>query len=1390
MNSPCSTQTRRLVCAHVLIAALTPLTAPAVTLNWLGGDGEWNTSSVQWSGDATVWPSTGEDNDAVFGAGTGSVQVASGGIFANDLSFAVDGYVIGGAALGLNGISPTLYAAPAVTGRVDAVLSGGSGLVKDGGGTLLLTGANTWSGPTLVRAGTLRVGNGGATGTLGGGSAATLLPGATLAYFRSNNALPIANPISGAGTLRFEGTGVSLQSDYIPSAISAGFTGQVEVVKARLRADTSTSGFGGASRIIVQSGAGVGLGFNSGPTVTNAFSLAGTGWPETNGPYGALRLENGTTVSGPITLTANATILGLNTSGGGAVSGLVDNGGFTLTLEPRNGPLSLGGAISGAGGLAKAGAGILNVTTPQGYGGGTSINAGTLALSGGNDVLPVGTIVNFGGTGTLNLGSTQQTLANLSAANGVTGTVTGGAGTLTLLGNNFAVGGTVHNTAQTLDLRNLGRLVFNNPTRTFLVGGQGGDNSTETGTLFMALTNTVIASQFNVATVTTGGTNVRKNTGTVHLGKTNVIQANTIQLGMVNNTGVMQFRAGVANPTLTLRGTTGGLARVTTLILGEHQTPWANTAVGTLDLTTGITGTSWFDARVDTLYVGMKRGRNDNGGDANGTLQMGLGTLDANTVFVLHRTNGGGGTARGTLSLNGGTLLARSLTLGYNTGGGAATATVNLNGGSTLMVGSMDAGAGAVTRAFNWNNGTVQPRDDTSDLTISEGLTLALAATGTHAFQIPSNRVGVVSASISGGAPGTTALTKTGAGTLVLNGSSTFAGHVLVQEGIVRVTEPQAYTGRTVLAGGTLRLGGDTTLPVAGSQLWLDAGTLDGSSPVAAWTDGSGNGRNATQATAANQPLSTTSPLLGGRKVVSFDGTSDFLGVNLSFLTGSSYTIFAVEGRKTSAANQYFLGSGSGTTNTSLHFGYRNNTTFTLAQYANDLDAPVPGFAAQAFRVWNAGLDTTSGHTVHLNGARIASNANMIPFISSNGGLVGKSYGTTYYNGELAELLLYNSALTGPQRAAVDLYLKRKWFGLLNPLPTTTEVALESPGTTFDLNGVDQTIGLLTGVAGSEVTLGTGTLTTGTGATHAFAGVISGPGHLVKAGSGQLTLEAANTYAGSTTLSNGTLRVTGSTGTGLLTVAAGARLTGSGSAGGSVRVRGELAPGDPVGLFSIGGDLEVAPEGTLHVELGTTGDSLAITGGVHLAGTLLITDAGGLTYGTYPLITHGGAVTVSNLVFGASPLPGAGFALDTNTVGRVDVLVVTAWEAWQLHHFQCTNCVQAAATADPDGDGMVNADEYIAGTVPTEAGSIFTASAVGVETGGHHRVEWSSVGGRTYRVLFRDGDLPGLFAEIPQDIVDPQPAGTPGVLRFVDDFSQTGGAPPAGTRYYRVRVLP
>jgi filamentous hemagglutinin family protein len=80
-------------------------------------------------------------------------------------------------------------------------------VTKSGSGTQVLAGDNLYAGTTIISGGTLQVGNGGATGTLGAG-AVSLSSKATLHYSRST-ATTIGNSISGAGNLSATVTGAT-----------------------------------------------------------------------------------------------------------------------------------------------------------------------------------------------------------------------------------------------------------------------------------------------------------------------------------------------------------------------------------------------------------------------------------------------------------------------------------------------------------------------------------------------------------------------------------------------------------------------------------------------------------------------------------------------------------------------------------------------------------------------------------------------------------------------------------------------------------------------------------------------------------------------------------------------------------------------------------------------------------------------------------------------------------------------------------------------------------------------------------------------------------------------------------------------------------------------------
>ncbi len=99
---------------------------------------------------------------------------------------------------------------------VPGVIGGGSVLAKAGTGTLVLTNDNTYSGPTLLTAGTLQVGAGGTSGTLGAG-VVTNTSGAGSLVFSRSDAQTVTNAIAGPGglyvkngTLTFSNNAVSL----------------------------------------------------------------------------------------------------------------------------------------------------------------------------------------------------------------------------------------------------------------------------------------------------------------------------------------------------------------------------------------------------------------------------------------------------------------------------------------------------------------------------------------------------------------------------------------------------------------------------------------------------------------------------------------------------------------------------------------------------------------------------------------------------------------------------------------------------------------------------------------------------------------------------------------------------------------------------------------------------------------------------------------------------------------------------------------------------------------------------------------------------------------------------------------------------------------------------
>ncbi len=137
-----------------------------------------------------------------------------------------------------------------------------------------------------------------------------------------------------------------------------------------------------------------------------------------------------------------------------------------------------------------------------------------------------------------------------------------------------------------------------------------------------------------------------------------------------------------------------------------------------------------------------------------------------------------------------------------------------------------------------------------------------------------------------------------------------------------------------------------------------------------------------------------------------------------------------------------------------------------------------------------------------------------------------------------------------------------------------------------------------------------------------------------KTGPGTLTLSAANTYAGNTLVSAGTLLVNGSiTSSSLTTVASGATLGGSGSLAATlIQSGGFHAPGTSPGIQTITNGLEYQSAATLTWELfantatgrGTNFDGIDLTGGS------LVVDPGAVLALDFGTTAGGSAVNWTN----------------------------------------------------------------------------------------------------------------------------------------------------------------
>jgi autotransporter-associated beta strand protein len=1223
---------------------------PNYILGFGGGSKFTNTivatynSAITLSGDASIDSST-----AVFTGGTGMTVSAS---------------TAGAKTLTLTGTNTG-------ANTIGGIISNGSdtvGVAKTGAGAWAISGANAYTGSTDISAGTLTIGN-----------AATF-----------NNTSQIA--LSGTGRLDVNVANQSLAKLVTGGGVPAGTF--LRYSQAQATGGTGPGTILGTVELNVTNvNPNYILDFGGGSKLTNTIAAIYT---------------SGITLSGDASIDSSTAVF----TGTGMTISASTAGAKTLTLTGTNtGANTIGGIISNGSdtvSVTKTGAGTWVLTGANTYTGATTVSAGVLRAN--NNVGLPGTLSAGGGSNLTINGGAFETGANLERAGG------SGQGQMQITGGNsgFSANGaavqvafgtigspdalvwgagsfqpatfilnasTANNTIDFKNAVNLGasaRTVQVDAGAAYAATMSGvlsdsGGGLTKAGTGVLALSNT---------NTYTGVTTV--NAGVLRLDSANALPGGIGASGgtsaLTFNGGVVGLNAGDFTRPLAAAGTAtgvnftgnGGWAaygadRVVNLGGAWAQVVWANANTGfnartvilgnssathkvtlqnSLDLGNAVRtvqvddGTAAVDAELSGIFSGAGGGLTKTGA---GTLLLsngangytGVTTVSAGVLLVssladagvvsnigAYPTAGaaglvlGGGTFRytgGSTSINRGLTLSAASTIDVNTAGTALTLgncslgafALNVTGGAGS---SLTLGAVTVTGAATLN-------PTTADLIVPSvtGTNLALTLGGTSS----GNQVtGVI-------ATGTGGLTKSGAGTWTLLGANTYTGVTTVSAGVLSVSSienigvpsnigayPTAGAAGLVLSGGTLRYTGGTKSVDRGLTLSA-ASTIDVNTASTALTLGNcslgafalnvtgGAGSSLTLGAVTVTGAATLSPTTADLIVPSVTGTNLALTLG-GTSTGSQVTGIIATGTGT------LTKSGAGTWALTGANTYTGATTVS-AGVLNVRNATGLGTTAAGTTVSSgAALELQGGITVGAEALSIAGTG-----ISSGGALRNVS-GSNTYGGLVTQ--------TAASRINSD-------SGTL-----TLDVAAG--------NSITGTFNLTLGGAGNITVADPIAITTGT---------------LTKDGSGTLTLSAVNTYSGTTTVTAGTLKVSGSINSSDVTVSnAGSVLSGGGSVKSlTVNSAAIVAPGDGVGTLAVatGGFATLNSGAVYQWELGSvSADLVNIAGNLTLdnAWTLKLVDAGGtpVVSTQYNLFTYTGTYT-GLATFGLSNIDVSGVSWNT-----------------------------------------------------------------------------------------------------------------------------------------------
>jgi autotransporter-associated beta strand protein len=963
-------------------------------------------------------------------------------------------------------------------------------LSLSGGGTLVLTGANTYSGATSITAGTLQLGSGGALATssvnVSSGAGLTISSGGTITSTPNllvngtatfNNTADNVGSLTGAGTVNLAPTALTITSSGTFSGSITGSgalaisSGTLELASPGSIASASAAVSSGAT-LTIDSGASLSAAINLSDNGTTNFknaaqtigTLNGSGTLNLNPT--ALTISAGGTFSGPIAGTGAVTVTGgtLNLSGASVYSGTTTVNGGTLNLNMAAGgtlastTLSLGGGTFAVN--AASGGSTQSFTT-------TTFNPGTDGVA----------VTSTSANTTLNLGTITRNAGAVAVfTTPSSGSITQSVATAQLLGGNTTPYGVYVSSTGVYDLAGTSATGVLEPgASTVTYTASPGLNGAVPG---YGATNTAYV--FN----NTAGDGIRAG-GSFDVG---VVIANTPN----PNGGIWYINTGLSGRIIEL----GEVLMTPALGAYNLQLDGGGDLIGY--------GGDLIFANYDNLAELSNVASNltsigSNHGSGNLVV---AGTSTVNFTAGTSSTYGFSGTAY----LDGGVL---EIANDYDIGPAATAAPVDINGGALVS---------SATIALD--NGGSNPRP--------------IALLGSGAVAAVTGTTLTIDGVISGAGP-----LSIGIGTLPGTGAGTANTTAVIGNGTVSLSGTNTYTGDTAVNSGTLNLASSGQIVsgniiVASGAAFTDAGTISTSANL---TD---NGT--TTITAPTPTIATLNGSgalnLNSLAVLTISGGGTFTGV----AAGNGGITVSGGALKLSAANTY---TGATTvTGGSLEIASPGSLVSTNVSISFGATLTVDSGAILA-----TGTDLSDAGTVNLNEssqniAAIAGagtlNLNSTALTVTSGGTFS---GPITGSGSLAvaggtTLLSNFETYTGATTVTGGRFELASPGSLASTAVSTTfagatltvdsgaslsaSTTLSDSGT-VTLNNSSQTIATLNG--NGNLNLNPTSLTITTGGT--FSGPINGPGTLSLTG-GTLTLSGSLGALTVTDAPTSTLNINGS----------------------------------------------------------------------------------------------------------------------------------------------------------------------------------------------------------------------------------------------------------------------